>query len=77
MKYSKAEVVNRLTNWKTIVAIVSLIGFLFTKFGMSEAKSFLDELMPYVFTVGISLGIWTSHDNYDQSKENKNEKGDV
>lgn len=40
----------------------SLLGFLFTKFGVPEAKSFLDELAPYVLTVGIALGIWSDHE---------------
>lgn len=40
----------------------SLLGFLFTKFGVPEAKSFLDELAPYLLSVGIALGIWSDHD---------------
>ncbi|MDC2867553.1 hypothetical protein [Bacillus sp. BP-3] len=53
----------RLKNWKTWVAIASLIGFLLTKFGLTEAKTFVDELLPYLFTLGISLGIWTDHED--------------
>ncbi|EJV41746.1 hypothetical protein [Bacillus toyonensis] len=56
------NVKKRLTNWKTIVSIVSLVGFIFTKAGLLEYKNFLDELMPYIYTVGIALGIWSDHD---------------
>ncbi|AXY10935.1 hypothetical protein CUC43_00360 [Bacillus thuringiensis LM1212] len=39
-----------------------MLGFLFTKLGVPEAKSFLDELAPYLFTVGVVLGIWSDHE---------------
>ncbi|WP_242221561.1 hypothetical protein [Bacillus cereus group sp. BfR-BA-01380] len=52
----------RLKNWKTWVALASLIGFLLMKFGLTEAKSFVDELLPYLFTLGVALGIWTDHE---------------
>ncbi|PGT51132.1 hypothetical protein COD86_30270 [Bacillus cereus] len=58
---SKENIKKRFRNWRTWVAVFSLIGFLFTKFGMPEAKGFLEELLPYVFAVGVSLGIWTDH----------------
>ncbi|PEA55043.1 hypothetical protein CON64_10210 [Bacillus pseudomycoides] len=64
---NKEDIVKRLRNWQTWVAIFSFIGFLFTKLGAPEAKSFLDELSPYLLSVGIALGIWTDHE----------EKGDV
>ena len=69
MNLLKDNVKKRLRNWKTWVAIFSLLGFLFTKFGVPEAKSFLDELAPYLLTVGIALGIWSDHE--------ESEKGDV
>lgn len=65
----KENIKKRLRNWKTWVAIFSLLGFLCTKFGIPGAKSFLDELAPYVLTVGITLGIWSNHEG--------NNKGDV
>ncbi|MGG0185802.1 hypothetical protein [Bacillus rhizoplanae] len=43
------------------VAIFSLVRFLFTKLGVPEAKSFLDELAPYLLSVSIALGIWIEH----------------
>ncbi|AHZ49550.1 hypothetical protein YBT1520_03980 [Bacillus thuringiensis serovar kurstaki str. YBT-1520] len=36
--------------------------FYLRNFGVPEAKSFLDELAPYLLTVGIALGIWSDHD---------------
>ncbi|MCQ6530602.1 hypothetical protein [Bacillus mycoides] len=66
---STKNIRKRFSNWKTWVAIFSLIGFVFTKFGVPEAKSFLDKLVPYLLSVGIALGIWSDHDN--------NQKGDV
>ncbi|MED1537006.1 MULTISPECIES: hypothetical protein [Bacillus] len=65
----KQDIKKRFRNWKTWVAVFSLVGFLFTKFGLPEAKSFLDELAPYVLSVGIALGIWSDHE--------ENEQGDV
>ncbi|MGP2423669.1 hypothetical protein ACTT1L_16850 [Bacillus sp. FH] len=59
---SKENIKKRFRNWKTLIAIASLIGFLFVKAGVPEAKSFLDEFMPYLFAVGISLGIWSDHE---------------
>ncbi|MDM5189348.1 hypothetical protein QUF99_19170 [Bacillus sp. DX4.1] len=59
---NKENMKKRFRNWKTWVAVFSLLGFLFTKFGMPETKSLLDELLPYVFAVGVSLGIWTDHE---------------
>jgi len=59
---SKENIKKRFRNWKTWVAVFSLLGFLLTKFGMPEAKSFFEELLPYVFVVGVSLGIWTDHE---------------
>ncbi|WP_459503090.1 hypothetical protein [Bacillus sp. C1] len=62
MNFKKENILKRCRNWKTWVAVFSLVGFLFAKIGMPEAKSFLEELLPYVFVVGVSLGIWTSHE---------------
>ncbi|PEA82704.1 hypothetical protein [Bacillus pseudomycoides] len=58
---SKENIKKRFRNWRTWVAAFSLIGFLFTKFGIPEVNNFLEELLPYVFAVGVSLGIWTDH----------------
>ena len=66
---TKENIKKRLRNWKTWIAVFSLLGFLFTKFGVPEAKTFLDELAPYLSSVGIALGIWSDHD--------VNQKGDV
>ncbi|EOV9528845.1 hypothetical protein [Bacillus cytotoxicus] len=71
---SKENIKKRFRNWRTWVAVFSLIGFLLTKFGVTEAKSFLDELLPYVFALGMALGIWTDHET---SSEYDNRKGDV
>ncbi|MEH7153318.1 hypothetical protein V7095_23575 [Bacillus thuringiensis] len=66
---TKENIKKRCRNWKTWVALFSLLGFLCTKFGLPEAKTFLDELAPYLLTVGITLGIWSDHE--------ENDKGDV
>ncbi|HDR7872385.1 TPA: hypothetical protein QCY10_000132 [Bacillus mobilis] len=68
MNLSKENIKKRFRNWKTWVAVFSLLGFILTKLGVPEAKNFLDELAPYVFVFGMSLGIWTDHE--------ANEKGD-
>ncbi|QWH75505.1 hypothetical protein EXW59_01200 (plasmid) [Bacillus mycoides] len=71
---NKENIKKRFRNWKTWVAFFSLLGFLFKKFGVPEAKSFLDELAPYLLSVGISLGIWSNHET---GSEYTNTKGDV
>ncbi|PDZ42367.1 hypothetical protein [Bacillus wiedmannii] len=68
---NKETIKKRLRNWKTWIAVFSLLGFLFTQVGVPEAKSFLDELAPYVLSVGIALGIWSDHEISD------NKTGDV
>ncbi|MEI5913116.1 hypothetical protein [Bacillus albus] len=74
MNLSKENIKKRLRNWKTWVAVFSLLGFILTKFGMPGAKNFLDELAPYVFVFGMSLGILIDHET---SSASNNEKGDV
>lgn len=74
MNLSKENIKKRFRNWKTWVAVFSLLGFILTKFGVPEAKNFLDELAPYVFVLGMTLGIWTDHET---SSEYDNKKGDV
>ncbi|PFV32838.1 hypothetical protein [Bacillus cereus] len=69
MKVTKENIQKRLRNWKTWVALFSLVGFLFSKFGLPEAKSFLDEMVPYIFTLGISLGIWSDHEENEGDVE--------
>ncbi|PFB40939.1 hypothetical protein CN404_30260 [Bacillus thuringiensis] len=66
---SKENIKKRCRNWKTWVAFFSLLGFLCTKFGLPEAKTFLDELAPYLLTVGITLGIWSDHEENDKGDE--------
>ena len=61
MNMSKETIKKRCRNWKTWVAVFSLLGFVCTKFGAPEAKTFLDDLAPYVLSVGIALGIWSDH----------------
>ncbi|ARW58281.1 hypothetical protein DeepPurple_gp030 [Bacillus phage Deep-Purple] len=65
---SKEELLRRLMSWPTIVAIVSLIGFLATTAGHAETKTFLDKLLPYVFAVGTALGIWHDHEPIKEDK---------
>jgi len=60
---NKENIQKRLRNWRTWIALFSLLGFLFTKFGMPEADNFLKELLPYLFAVGVALGIWTDHED--------------
>ncbi|MED1304106.1 hypothetical protein BK704_28770 [[Bacillus thuringiensis] serovar konkukian] len=69
MKVTKENIQKRLRNWKTWVALFSLVGFLFSKFGLPEAKSFLDEMVPYIFTLGITLGIWSDHEENEGDVE--------
>ena len=46
----------------------SLLGFTHQVWS-TRSKTFLDELAPYLLTVGIALGIWSDHEG--------NGKGDV
>lgn len=53
---------------KTIPQLENMgCGFFFAwifiyKVWRSRSKSFLDELAPYLLSVGIALGIWSDHD---------------
>ncbi|UTG84538.1 hypothetical protein [Bacillus paranthracis] len=63
MELTKVNVKKRLRNWKTWTAIASLVGFVLMKSGAVEAKGFIDELMPYLFAVGVALGVWSDHES--------------
>lgn len=56
------NVKKKLLNWRTWTAVFSLIGFILMKAGYFEAKNFLDELLPYIFAVGVALGVWSDHE---------------
>ena len=58
----------RLRNWKTWVALFPCLVFTHQVWS-TRSKTFLDELAPYLLTVGIALGIWSDHEG--------NGKGDV
>ena len=30
-------------------------------------KSFIDEVLPYMFTLGVSIGVWTDHERTAQT----------
>ncbi|MBW3496252.1 hypothetical protein [Bacillus sp. Fil] len=62
-------ILKRLRNWQMWVATFSLVGFLFVKLGAIEAKDFLDELMPYLYCLGISLGIWADYEEEERKTE--------
>ncbi|EOO39055.1 hypothetical protein IIU_00873 [Bacillus cereus VD133] len=62
MNVSKEKIQKRLQNWKTWVALASLLGFICAKVGLLETKSLIDEVLPYIFTLGVSLGIWSDHE---------------
>lgn len=65
---NKENIKKRLYNWKVWVAVMSLVGFVFLKAGVPEAKNFLDELMPYIFAVGVSLGVWSDHEEVQKGE---------
>jgi len=58
----KEHIQKRLRNWKTWVALASLRGFICAKAGLLETKSFIDEVLPYIFTWGVALGVWSDHE---------------
>lgn len=74
MSITSKELLRRLRNWKTIVAILSLVGFIAIKSGHAEVNSTINEALPYIYAVGISLGIITSHGVVVE--EDENEKGE-
>ncbi|MGE6961292.1 hypothetical protein ACQKIW_15075 [Bacillus thuringiensis] len=64
---TKENMQKRLRNWKTWVALASLLGFICAKTGLLETKSFIDEVLPYIFTLGVALGIWSDHEGSAQT----------
>ncbi|MCU5020519.1 hypothetical protein OCD65_27965 [Bacillus paranthracis] len=71
MKLTTAEVIRRLRNWKTIVAITSLLGFIATEVGHVEVDETIKQALPYIYSVGISLGIITSHGSVEEDERNE------
>lgn len=69
MKLTTAEIIRRLRNWKTIVAITSLLGFIATEVGHVEVDETIKHALPYIYSVGISLGIITSHGGVEENFE--------
>ncbi|EOO24375.1 hypothetical protein IIU_06745 [Bacillus cereus VD133] len=67
MNLSKENIKKRLHNWKTRLALASLLGFICAKAGLLETKSFIDEVLPYIFTLGASIGIWSDHEGTAQT----------
>ena len=63
----KENIQKRFRNWKTWVAIASLLGFICAKVGLLETKNVIDEVLPYIFTLGVSLGIWSDHEGTAQT----------
>ncbi|WP_240514835.1 hypothetical protein [Bacillus cereus] len=43
------------------------MGFICAKAGLLETKSFIDEVLPYIFTLGVALGIWSDHEGTAQT----------
>ena len=37
-------------------------GIRLCKAGLLETKGFIDEVLPYMFTLGVALGIWSDHE---------------
>ena len=64
---TKENMQKRLRNWKTWVALASLLGFICVKAGLLETKSFIDEVLPYLFALGVALGIWSDHEGTVQT----------
>ncbi|MCP1124550.1 hypothetical protein NKR74_14765 [Bacillus sp. 3103sda1] len=69
MKFTKENIVKRLRNWKTWVALFSCAGLLLQVFGVTGFEGNLEKIQQAVYMIGIVLGIWTDHD--------ETSKGDV
>lgn len=61
MKITKQDILLRLRNWKTIVAIFSLIGLILKTLGYVNFEGQLGNIQDAVYMVGTLLGIWTDH----------------
>ena len=55
---TRENIQKRLRNWVAL----ALLGFICAKAGLLETKSFIDEVLPYMFTLGVALGIWSDHE---------------
>jgi len=69
MKLTKKEIVKRLRNWKTIVAIFSLVGLLLKSLGYADFEGQLGQIQDAVYAVGAALGIWTGHETIVKGDE--------
>ncbi|MGG2091222.1 hypothetical protein AB1283_25975 [Bacillus sp. S13(2024)] len=61
MKITKEEIIKRLQNWKTWVALFSLIGLLLKTMGYGDFTGQLGQIQDAVYTIGSLLGLWTTH----------------
>ncbi|MGE7331678.1 hypothetical protein ACQKJ7_29820 [Bacillus thuringiensis] len=52
---------------RTKGALASLLVFICPKAVLLETKSFIDEVLPYIFALGVALGIWSGHEGTEQT----------
>lgn len=62
MKFTKENILKRLSNWKTWVALFSFVGILLNTFGLTDYLGQVGKVEDVVFAVGVLLGFWTDHE---------------
>jgi hypothetical protein len=63
MKFTKENMLKRLHNWKTWVALFSLVGILLKTLGYANFEGWLGQIQEVVYMAGTLLGIWTDHED--------------
>lgn len=63
MKFTKENIIKRLRNWKTWVALFALAGMILKAFGYAGFQGELGQWQELVYTLGVLLGVWSDHDS--------------
>ncbi|UOY92559.1 hypothetical protein MUG87_19460 [Ectobacillus sp. JY-23] len=66
MKLTKENLLKRLRNWKTWVALFALIGMILESLGYTNFQGTLGKWEETIYTLGILLGVWSDHDGKPQ-----------
>lgn len=62
MRLTKENIVKRLRNWKTWVALFALVGLVLKSFGYVGFEGQLGDIQNIVYTFGTVFGIWSDHE---------------
>jgi len=66
MKLTKGNIAKRLSNWHTWVALFALAGMIGKSLGYGDFEGALGQIQEIVYTFGVILGVWSSHEGGEE-----------